>query len=402
MRSCPYLVFALWLIVAVGSESGVVNRPVMGCYGRGGEPAGTRQAVAQAVGDDVHLFMTVSKPVHETRERDVTFVENGQEVVRKELYMVMKMVPIIEFQRVALNEVRAFGTDRKPIAADSLAERLKKARPLLFCTDDEKVDTVYLQLVKPDTLVLVVPRPQPQHGYSLVPGVVRPDTAPAPAAPAPADPAPAPPLPITKAPAPAEKAPPGAVPVAPRVRDPTPPLAIESPNFPSGSAPLAGLASVTADGKLRLRRTVSSSTEVTGYQSIGEGDAATIVPVKIVRSSRTETTEEYDAKTVQVFTTEGNEIPSGELASRLAKETAVLASADGRKVDTHYFEIIKQGTLVLIVPAADFVPPAPAPASGQPPAPAPAPRQAPAAPAPAPARALGREGHLTTWRFSLS
>src|SRR5439155_24937998 len=64
---------------------------------------------------------------------------------------------------------------------------------------------------------------------------------------------------------------------------------------------------------------------------------------------------QFDSKDVQVFTVEGKAVDSKEVEELLAgKKTVVLASSDGRKVDPFYLRIIKEGTLVLVIPKHEF------------------------------------------------
>jgi hypothetical protein len=53
---------------------------------------------------------------------------------------------------------------------------------------------------------------------------------------------------------------------------------------------------------------------------------------------------------VQAFDTTGKKIDPAQLPDLLSKETVVLVSTDGRPVDPFYLQIIKEGTLVLILP----------------------------------------------------
>jgi hypothetical protein len=61
-----------------------------------------------------------------------------------------------QYLSYAPSAVKAFELDGKPIAAKALRERLK-AKTVVLISDEEKIDPFYLQLIKPDTIILVLP-----------------------------------------------------------------------------------------------------------------------------------------------------------------------------------------------------------------------------------------------------
>ena len=74
-----------------------------------------------------------------------------------------------------------------------------------------------------------------------------------------------------------------------------------------------------------------------------EGGGATIVPVvkeDVVR---------LDLKEVEAFDTRGRKVDAEALRDRLKAETHVLVSPQG-PADPYYLEVVKEGTLVLVVP----------------------------------------------------
>lgn len=347
---------ALLLALAVGLLASRAGAH-FGGYGGTLRP-GTRQMVARAAGDKIELWYVVTKPVYETRTRDVEVEVNGQKETRTEPYAVVRYVSEACVRQEDPQEVKAFTVDRKPIQRGRLVKLLQEARPVLVCDFDDKVDGTYLKLVQSDAIVLILPRPKPAvvQMAPQQPAAPPPPPAAAAAPPAPVNPAPPTVLPPAASPAPAR---PVEKPVPPAPAPPPAPPApsalvdapvVEFPPLPTGSQPLAQLAICTADGGVRIRRIVSTSLEVTGYRNLGTDEAPQHAPATIRQSNRSETTQEFDAANVQGYTVAGEEIPADELAKRLAQETPVLVSADGRAVDPEYLKIIREDAVILVSP----------------------------------------------------
>jgi hypothetical protein len=68
--------------------------------------------------------------------------------------------------------------------------------------------------------------------------------------------------------------------------------------------------------------------------------------------------QEFDAAKVEAYDTSGKPVEAKKVAELLTKETPVLVSADGQKVDPFHLRVIKRGTLVLVVPQPETPPPA--------------------------------------------
>jgi hypothetical protein len=68
-------------------------------------------------------------------------------------------------------------------------------------------------------------------------------------------------------------------------------------------------------------------------------------------------------KELQAYGVDGKKIETSSVAERLKKEIAVLVSADGQQVDPFHLQLIKEGTLVLVLPseAVHLPPPTAAP-----------------------------------------
>jgi RNA polymerase sigma factor (sigma-70 family) len=70
-------------------------------------------------------------------------------------------------------------------------------------------------------------------------------------------------------------------------------------------------------------------------------------------------TRTYDLDKVRVFDTRGKKLDSREVVKRLKEETLALASLQGEAVDSRHLRLIKDGTLIFVLPAPQVVPGAP-------------------------------------------
>lgn len=365
MRTLIHLLCSLtvaWLSIVSQAEAG------HGSYGGwGGPPSSTRQMVARVQGEKIELWYAVSRFVPETRTRIVHFQIDGQPVSKEESYTVMNRVMEQKVRQEQLAKVKAFDAARQPVAAARLSKLLAEGRPVLVCDAGEKVDGVYLKLVRPDTLVLMLPPPE----VVIYAAPVAPTSPPAGGEVAPAEPSPA---------APAEE---NGVP--PAVEAFSPPPAEEPadlPQLPQGQSPSAQQAALTKEGRIRLRTVSNVSQETTAnYWHGAEGAEMELAPTTIRRTFRQEAAQEFDPATVRGLTAAGKKLSAGELAKRLAQETPVLVSADGRDIDPEHLRIIRDDALILLAPTLDatpFVFPGGAPVpEGIPPTPEGSPGEAP-------------------------
>jgi hypothetical protein len=127
--------------------------------------------------------------------------------------------------------------------------------------------------------------------------------------------------------------------------------------LPSSPAPNHATARINKDGSLVLREAVLQTTYQIKEQTLESKDGGTFtrrvrVPVTVMR----EMTRSIQAKDIQAFTTEGKKLDARDLANFLKKDTPVLVSADGKKVDPYYLQVIKEGTIILVVPIARATP----------------------------------------------
>jgi RNA polymerase sigma factor (sigma-70 family) len=78
-----------------------------------------------------------------------------------------------------LDELHAYGSDGKEIAGRALLDQFgKEAKSVLVSTDGRKVDAFYLNMLKSDTLILVLPLPRAPISEVAPPPVARPPAAP--------------------------------------------------------------------------------------------------------------------------------------------------------------------------------------------------------------------------------
>jgi hypothetical protein len=132
--------------------------------------------------------------------------------------------------------------------------------------------------------------------------------------------------------------------------------------LPVGPAPEQALLALDKDGRLRLWR---ERTVYVGYRSFGPGGKPTtkFLPTTELREER------HDPAEVRVTDARGRVIAPKALAKLVKGETLVLVSADGRPVDPLHLRLVKDGTLVLVPPAAPPAVPSVPAAAGPPLAP---------------------------------
>jgi hypothetical protein len=125
----------------------------------------------------------------------------------------------------------------------------------------------------------------------------------------------------------------------------------DSTKLPSSPAPNHATAHINKDGSLVLRESVIQTTYQYREETIESKDGGLAtrrvrVPVTVMH----EVTRNIEAKDIHAYNTEGKKLDAKDLANFLKKDTPVLVSADGKKVDPYYLQIIKEGTVVLVVP----------------------------------------------------
>ena len=134
--------------------------------------------------------------------------------------------------------------------------------------------------------------------------------------------------------------------------------------LPRGPAPEVLLASVESAGKIRLRlnRVVSAIYYEPVTTPKGSGpDQGQPVTTYMMRKKDSVQQSYHDLNDVKAFLSDGKPIEVNKLRHLLQKETAVLVSRDGKPVDPFYLQVIKEGTVILVVPPVLAPPPAQAP-----------------------------------------
>jgi RNA polymerase sigma factor (sigma-70 family) len=122
----------------------------------------------------------------------------------------------------------------------------------------------------------------------------------------------------------------------------------EKINLPKGPAPIQILASIDKDGKLVIKMAVTML-RAAGVGAAGpNGAAPAIARVEQVTKLQSQT---YALDDVQVLDTKAKKLDKKKVAKLLKKETVALASLWGQKVDPLHLRVIKDGTLVFVLPA---------------------------------------------------
>jgi RNA polymerase sigma factor (sigma-70 family) len=122
----------------------------------------------------------------------------------------------------------------------------------------------------------------------------------------------------------------------------------EKINLPKGPAPIQVLASIDKDGKLVIKMaimTLRAGGFGGGGPNGGPGGNARVEQVTKVHS------QTYDLDDVQVLDTKAKKLDKKKVMKLLKKETVALAALWGQKVDPLHLRVIKDGTLVFVLPA---------------------------------------------------
>jgi hypothetical protein len=125
--------------------------------------------------------------------------------------------------------------------------------------------------------------------------------------------------------------------------------ALEKPQTPP---PTMAAAEIGKDGALLIERTAVRSEVAQVTEEVvlpgGRKEARTrLVPRQVILT----TMEKVELKDVQAFGSDGKQIDTAKLAELLKKSTPVLVSTDGQKVDPYYLQLVKEGAVVLVLPA---------------------------------------------------
>lgn len=234
-------------------------------------------------------------------------------------------------------ELQAFDSTGSKLDSSRLRQLLRKKTPV-FLAHGDKVDPFYLRMMKEGSLILLMPG---EEGPPFVPGEEI---------------------------APPKKGPRIEPKIEPKVQPnielrPEPKVeynvepeeSAESPR-PAGPPPQQLLVRMDKEGRLVLRHKVTEYVPETRVKTFTDKDGQ---PQKVEYTvnvpRQVEKESVHDPKKVKIFSAAGKRIAPNSLADRLAKETPVLVTFDGRMVDPFYLQVINEGTLILVLPP----PPAP-------------------------------------------
>ncbi len=128
---------------------------------------------------------------------------------------------------------------------------------------------------------------------------------------------------------------------------------------PKGPAPITALAQVTREDKIAVSRPVRCVRPVT--QKFSREGQEFLHPVTAYVHDTVMAQVLHPLAEVRAFDLMGQPIETQQLHKLLARETTVVVSADGKNVDPFYLRVMKEGTIVLVLP------PPPAPPRPEPP-----------------------------------
>lgn len=118
-------------------------------------------------------------------------------------------------------------------------------------------------------------------------------------------------------------------------------------SLPTTPPPVQCLVSLDKDGQVVLVGSVTEYKPVQREKKQPDGSTRTETALVPVVSFRT---QKYALKDVQVFDTQGKPVDAKKLPELLRERVPALVSADGNKVDPLHLRIVKDDTLVLVVP----------------------------------------------------
>jgi RNA polymerase sigma factor (sigma-70 family) len=123
--------------------------------------------------------------------------------------------------------------------------------------------------------------------------------------------------------------------------------------LPDGPAPVQALVALDKEGRLTILRKVMAYRPRTHTATGQPLTFTTYEPTSVLQ----ETVQAL--KEVKVYDTQGKLVDHGKVAEHLRGETPALVSADGKPVDPLHLRLLKEGTLVFVLPVSPAVPPPP-------------------------------------------
>jgi len=270
-------------------------------------------------GDAIELTCQITHFVRETRVRAVT--EEG--ITREVTYTVTKPVYETKMLNARLSAVQALLPSGTKVEGAELDKQLENREVVAAFRLDQKPDAAYLNLMKPDTLVVCLPNGQ--RPFADPPARIR--GGPGGAAPRPLKPADAPqpesPRPGTPT-APALR--PGGAPATPSVK-----AAEDSARQDDPTRSQAFSVKFNERGQFELRRAKPAEATAADSKAVA------------VRTVSPDDVRGYDLK--------GRPIDQEDLVDLLKRERNMLVTQDGNPPDPFYARILKPDTLILVIAA---------------------------------------------------
>ncbi len=126
--------------------------------------------------------------------------------------------------------------------------------------------------------------------------------------------------------------------------------------LPKGPPPVTAMAVLDGEGRLVLRFPGSGYyyQPKTTYQRLPDGRTAEVTSYEVAGREEVRLIE---LKELQAFGTDGHKVEAQSLTEMLKKEIPVLVSANGQPVDRFHLQLIKDGTLVLVLPQSGIAAP---------------------------------------------
>jgi hypothetical protein len=120
--------------------------------------------------------------------------------------------------------------------------------------------------------------------------------------------------------------------------------------YRGGPGPYTALARLDAEGRLIVRLPTVTYEPVTSYVRRAGETREEEVTSYVAKTRLGE--QRYDPSTVKVLDLNGQVVDAARLRRALREEVAVLVSADGAPVDPFHLRVVKEGTLLLLLPPA--------------------------------------------------
>jgi hypothetical protein len=140
----------------------------------------------------------------------------------------------------------------------------------------------------------------------------------------------------------------------------------EKSELPRGPAPIHTVARVDRAGRLIVTTPVTVYKMEERKRVVNRGGKEVEVTEFVRVPEVVLTTREVKNSQFQVFEAGGKKVEAKDLARRLTRWTPVLLSADGKKVDPFYLQVIKKGTPIILLPPETQRMPEPIPAPRRP------------------------------------